>query len=157
MMMTNKNLEDLAARENQSNSKPIRARGKYSEIMAHKICEHNANGNTMKASAAAEDVQESTFHRWRREKPEFAKMVQQAIGVSEAKLVHKIASSEDWRASAWILERRFSETWSKKEQIDMNVSRSEGIEEIKMMIQQTDEILNIERKEPNESSEDVQK
>ena len=46
----------------------------------------------------------------------------------------------------------FQESWAKKEQIDMNVSRSEGLDEIKAMIEQTDHLLNVERPDVNTDS-----
>jgi len=157
--MSNENLSALAAREaliSDLNSKSKKSKStratKYTKIRAHNICSNIASGNTLRAAALAEGISEATLHRWRNEKADFAKMVEQAIGVSEANLVQKLTSSEDWRAAAWILERRFPQTWSKKDHIDMHVSRSEGLDEIKMMIQQTDHLLNIERKEENESS-----
>ena len=156
-MIDNDNLSALAAREaliadlNSPSSKSKKSKStratKYTEIRAHNICSNIAGGNTQRAAALAEGISEATFHRWRNEKPEFAEMVEQAIGVSEANLVHKLTSSEDWRAAAWILERRFPQTWSKKDHIDMHVSRSEGLEEIKMMIKQTDHLLNVQREE----------
>lgn len=156
--MSNENLSALAAREaliSDLNSKSKKSKStratKYTKIRAHNICSNIASGNTLRAAALAEGISEATFHRWRNEKADFAKMVEQAIGVSEASLVQKLTSSEDWRAAAWILERRFPQTWSKKDHIDMHVSRSEGLDEIKMMIQQTDHLLNIQRKEEDES------
>ncbi len=156
--MSNENLSALAAREaliSDLNSKSKKSKStratKYTKIRAHNICSNIASGNTLRAAALAEGISEATLHRWRNEKTDFAKMVEQAIGVSEANLVQKLTSSEDWRAAAWILERRFPQTWSKKDHIDMHVSRSEGLEEIKMMIQQTDHLLNIER--TNETEE----
>ena len=38
----------------------------------------------------------------------------------------------------------------------MNISRSEGIEEVKRMIEQTDHILKIERKKDEDESEDAE-
>ena len=127
--MKDEDLKGLAAREaviiNKDKSKSRAC--KYNQIRVHKICTHISNGNTFRASALAE-------------------------GISEAKLVNKLTQSEDWRAAAWILERRFPESWTKKEQIDMHVSRSEGLDEIKAMIEQTDHLLNVERPDANTDS-----
>ena len=151
--MKDEDLEQFAARENGNDvSKSTRARVKYTEIKAHNICNHISNGNTLKAAAAAEGVSERTFHRWKKDKPEFEEMVNQAVAVSEARLVQKMTQSEDWRAALAILERRFPESWSKREKVDMNISRSEGIEEVKRMIEQTDHILKIERKKDEDEN-----
>ena len=147
-------LEGLAAREafidnlnNKVESNTRVKNTKYSMILAHQICEHVSKGIPMRQAAQALGISESTFHRWRRDKEEFSEMIGQAIGVSESRLITEISSCEDWRAKAWILERRFPDRWSKREQIDMNVSKSEGLEEIKMMMKQTDHLLGIDRNE----------
>ena len=147
-------LEGLAAREvfidnlNDKDKSNTRVKNtKYTVILAHQICEHVSKGIPMRQAAQALGISESTFHRWRREKEEFAEMIDQAIGVSESRLITEISVNEDWRAKAWILERRFPERWSKREQIDMNVSKSEGLEEIKLMMQQTDHLLGIKNSE----------
>ena len=153
-------LEGLAAREvfidnlNDKDKSNTRVKNtKYTVILAHQICEHVSKGIPMRQAAQALGISESTFHRWRREKEEFAEMIDQAIGVSESRLITEISVNEDWRAKAWILERRFPERWSKREQIDMNVSKSEGLEEIKLMMQQTDHLLGIKNGE-NGTDED---
>jgi len=147
-------LEGLAAREafidnlNKKDKSKSRAKNtKYTALLAHQICEHVSKGIPMRQAAQALGISEATFHRWRNEKEEFGDMVNQAIGVSEARLITEISTSEDWRAKAWILERRFPDRWSKREQIDMNVSKSEGLEEIKMMMKQTDHLLGIDSSE----------
>ena len=151
----NEELEGLAAREafidnlnNTEKTKPTRTRtGKYTTILAHQICDLIAKGVPLSAAASGSGINRSTLHRWRKEKEEFAEMIDQAIGVSEARLITDITISEDWKAKAWILERRFPERWSKRDKIDLNVSKSEGLDEIKMMMQQTDHLLGINNSE----------
>ena len=148
------NLEGLAAREafidhlNKKDKSKTRAKNtKYTAILAHQICEHVSKGIPMRQASEALGISESTFHRWRREKKDFAEMIDQAIGVSESRLITEISTCEDWRAKAWILERRFPDRWSKRDQVDLNVSRSEGLDEIKMMMRQTDHLLGIKSDE----------
>jgi len=151
---TKSDLEGLAAKDqmiqalNEDNNtkkiKSTRKKGKYTQVLAHQICEHISNGVPLSAAARACGLSNSTIHRWKNEKSEFSEMVDQAIGVSEARLASEISRYDDWRAKAWILERRFPERWSKRQEIDMNVSKSEGLEEIKMMMKQTDKLLGIE-------------
>ncbi len=156
-------LEGLAAREvfldslnKTEKTKSLRTRGKYTVVLANQICDLISKGVPLSAAASGSGINKSTLHRWRNEKEEFAEMVEQAIGVSESRLITQISTDEDWRAKAWILERRFPERWSKREKIDMNVSKSEGLEEIKMMMQQTDHLLGINNSE-NGTSEDPNK
>lgn len=139
-------LEGLAARESNKRSQSRAKKAtKYTTVRANRICDFIANGNTMKAAAIASGICETTLHKWRREKPEFAQMVEEAVGISEVRLVNKITSSEDWRAALAILERRFPESWTKKQDVQVSVAESNGIEEIKDMIKQTDHLLNISR------------
>ena len=147
-------LEGLAAREvfldslnKTEKTNSTRTRGKYSAVLAHQICDLISKGVPLSAAASGSGINKSTLHRWRNEKEDFAEMIDQAIGVSESRLITEISTNEDWRAKAWILERRFPERWSKREQIDMNVSKSEGLEEIKLMMKQTDHLLGIENRE----------
>ena len=145
-------LEGLAAREvfidnlnSKGESKKRVKNTKYTAILANQICDYVSKGIPMRQAAQSLGISESTFHRWRRDKEEFSEMIDQAIGVSEARLISEISVNEDWRAKAWILERRFPDRWSKREQIDMNVSKSEGLEEIKLMMKQTDHLLGIDK------------
>lgn len=154
--MSKADLEGLAAKdqmikalneEDTKMTKNTRKRGKYTKVLAHQICEHVSNGVPLSAAAIACGIHNVTLHRWRNEKPEFNEMIEQAVGVSEARLVSSISKYDDWRAKAWILERKFPERWSKREQIDMNVSKSEGLDEIKLMMKQTDHLLGIKSDE----------
>lgn len=148
-------LEGLAAREafidnlnKTKTTKPTRTRqGKFTTILAHQVCDLIAKGVPFDAAASGSGIHVSTIHRWRKEREDFAEMIEQAIGVSEARLITEISTCEDWRAKAWILERRFPDRWSKRDQVDLNVSRSEGLDEIKMMMRQTDHLLGIKSNE----------
>ena len=108
-------LEGLAAREafignlnKKETTKPTRTRtGKYTTILAHQICDLIAKGVPFGAAASGSGIHISTLHRWRKEREDFCDMIDQAVGVSEARLITDITISEDWKAKAWILERRF--------------------------------------------------
>jgi len=57
-----------------------------------------------------------TFYRWRDQDEKLSAEFDRAIAESEVRLVRSIESAgqTDWRASAWLLERRFSH-WTKRE------------------------------------------
>ena len=48
---------------------------------------------------------------------------------------------QDWRASAWLLERRFPERWGAKRELEVNMKNdSNGIAEVMAMIEQTNHL-----------------
>jgi hypothetical protein len=78
-------------------------------------------------------VHYDTFNKWRArgEKEgsgkyyDFAVKVEEAIAYSEIGLVRQVRSKgdDDWRAAAWMLERRFPETWGKNQHEAEIISR----------------------------------
>ena len=63
----------------------------------------------------------------------------------------------DWRGYAWLLERRFPEQWSAKQEIELNQTVSDGgAALVVQMIEQTDQRLLEIRDEQGESSADAQ-
>lgn len=90
------------------------------------ICEDLRQGLTIRAASIRAGITEQTYHRWnnREEEPyrTFREAVARAIADSEQALlasVRRAASGSegvpyDWRAAAWLLERRFHETWGPK-------------------------------------------
>ena len=62
------------------------------------------------------------------EDEEFAEEVEAAKDFSEATLLQTIKyqgeAKQDWRASAWILERRFPDRWGAKREVDVNVNNT---------------------------------
>ena len=74
------------------------------------------SGCSIEAACQSAGVSRATFYRWRDQDEAFGDQVDKAIAESEVRLVRSIeaAGQSDWRASAWLLERRFSH-WSKRE------------------------------------------
>lgn len=90
-------------------------------------------GNYPEVAARHAAVHPSTYYRWMErgelegEAPEddpyrhFRSEVERAIADAEAAevgLVVKAARDGDWRAAAWLLERRFSDRWARRERLE---------------------------------------
>jgi len=90
-------------------------------------------GLGLESACAAVGIDYSTYRRWMLEGQvqargkfrEFFEDVQRAIAQSESTLLRRIteASRSDWRAAAWILERRFSERWSATARVNLRVEK----------------------------------
>jgi hypothetical protein len=99
---------------------------------AQRLLDAVRDGNTLQAACACAGISEDVLARWRRQSAEFAESVTRAIAESEVALVATIrkASTDDWRASAWLLERRFAETWSQRARLEIDVrTRAEQLAE----------------------------
>ena len=79
---------------------------------------------SIRAACALSGVGKSTFYDWINQDDGFADDVEAAKRFSEAVMVSRIKAlgeeKADWRAYAWLLERRFPEEWSAKKEIDLN-------------------------------------
>jgi transposase len=86
---------------------------KLTPDVQEKICEAIRHGATYQAASEAAGVAYSTFNDWHKDlRPRFVKFseaIRRANADAQLDLLAKIAnkSKEDWRAAAWILERRF--------------------------------------------------
>jgi transposase len=87
-------------------------------------------GNTVEVAAGATGIGRGTFYEWmaRGEKDgaanrphrNFRAAIEQARNESEAAMVARIAkaaSNGSWQAAGWLLERRYPERWTKREQM----------------------------------------
>jgi len=100
-------------------------------------------GMTMTDSARAAGVNPRTLYLWM-EKAKAGQVGYDAVldalehdrAIGQAALAQRIAkaSDDDWRAAAWILERRHTETWGKTDKlalsggIDLNLSKLSDVE-----------------------------
>jgi transposase len=80
-------------------------------------------GNTRGAAASLAGIDRRTFERWCNRDVAFAASVTRAEGESEAALVAIIRAQApvDWRAAFALLERRFPDTWGRRDRIDIEL------------------------------------
>ena len=99
-----------------------------SQEMIAKIVEHLSVGNYVKPSVEACGIHYTTFRSWvvrgEQEKAEgkdtlytyLIDALAHAQAQAEASIVHELRKAEDWRAQAFVLERRHRDRWGKDEQ-----------------------------------------
>ena len=75
-------------------------------------------GVSIESACSIAGIHRSTWYEWR-ERPEIEARLDRALAIAESRLLDSIreAGRDDWRASAWILERRYPETWSKRSEL----------------------------------------
>ena len=93
-------------------------------------------GLTKKDAAEAAGFNEATIYVWQKDEfSSFSSRVSQAIDYSRRfaiAQIHKHAN-KDWKAAAWLLERKYPKEWGevKKAQIDVNVAGTLNVEQRK--------------------------
>lgn len=89
------------------------------------ICDAIRDGLTYQAAAEVSGIAVSTLNEWLKdERPrfiQFSEAVRRANAEAKKELLRRIreASRKDWRAAAWILERRFSDEYMPRSQTDV--------------------------------------
>lgn len=95
----------------------------YTDQKAQAICQQLRCGLSRRNACAVEDVPRPTFYYWMKQGKEgkepyatFLEMVEKAeaefLGAAEVRLRHFAA--ENWKANAWLLERRDPEQYGQK-------------------------------------------
>tara|TARA_R110000823_G_scaffold18273_4_gene57203 strand:+ start:1205 stop:1678 length:474 start_codon:yes stop_codon:yes gene_type:complete len=116
------------------------------------ICDLVSRGNYPSSACEQVGVPNSTFFGWIKrgeatnEEPyySFAKALRMAESISESNAISEIVESQDWRARAWYLERRFQDRWSQK-------ANSEGSEALGLIEMLRDRLASHKRSELEES------
>lgn len=123
-------------------SEPIaRARwGERSEAI-EAILDAIERGASMIDAASAAGITDRTLYNWQREQPELKAEIERTRARAESHLLEclKAAATEkkDWRAYAWLLERRFPDRWGLKREMTVSSPSGNGIAEVMAMIEQT--------------------
>lgn len=81
-----------------------------------RILDEVRKGMPQKTAATLAGISEDSLLNWKRDDPQFAALLESALADSEAALVARVqeAAAKDWRAAAFLLERRFSMDWGKR-------------------------------------------
>jgi terminase small subunit-like protein len=82
-------------------------KSKLTPALRKRICELLAHGHTIKTVCEAVGIAERTYFDWCEKHLHFSQATTCAIGKSKVALVNKVRRSDDWRAAAFLLERRF--------------------------------------------------
>lgn|SRR5574343_1246244 len=89
------------------------------------VCDAIREGMTYQAAADVSGIAISTLNDWLKDpRPrfvQFSEAVRRANGEAKKELLRRIrdASRKDWRAAAWILERRFADEYMPRNQTDV--------------------------------------
>ena len=83
----------------------------YSEQIVDEITKIIAIGASDKTAYEYVGISERTFYRWMEEKKQFGQAISRARAKGKLGLHQRVvtASSEDWRAGAWLLSHRWPE------------------------------------------------
>lgn len=117
------NYRDKWLKPNETSGRPTLA----TPELAQKILKHIAAGNYLGPSCEAAGVSYKTVREWiakaARDRDagetsaytEFTEQLARATGAAETALVERLNVAEDWRAQAFLLERRHRNRWGKAE------------------------------------------
>ena len=120
----------------------VKKRGKYNQGVVDALVEILSKGISITAACGYVGISRGTFYKWIKEYPEFDLAIQGSNFELEARLVTKIEDhgEQSWQALAWILERRLPQEWSLKRELDLNVNKSNGTNEVIEFLKQSQEI-----------------
>jgi hypothetical protein len=92
------------------------ARAKDRETLIPIVLENISNGGTIGVSCRAAGVSYRTFREWVVADPQLSADLKRANGAFELRHVKNIQTmaSDDWKASAWLLERKFPKRYARR-------------------------------------------
>lgn len=116
------------------------AHKKNTEDRLELILSNLREGMSRQAACTQAGIGRSTLWRWCDEDAELSQRVDEAIDFSEAVLLAELKelgrAKQDWRAAAWILERRFPDRYGSKRDTEITINKSDGSDVVVSMIEQ---------------------
>jgi transposase len=102
-----------------NHSKRSRNGSKYTFELGKIVTDAVGQGLSFEKASKLAGVTRPTIYAWKKKYKGFAARLDQAVAKKEVNLVSLIANASDWRAKAFILERRFPERWSKHKMVQL--------------------------------------
>ena len=129
----------------QSKRQRKRKPTKTKTAIKEEILENLRTGMTIKAAALLASISEKTFYNWRDADEVFFKQCEEAVRFAEAVLLERVKQlamdKMDWRAFAWILEKRFPDDYGKRQELKVESTQSsDGTAEVLAMLEQVKEM-----------------
>lgn len=120
------NIQDV--NDAPTNPKPTNrgSKGKYNAATKRIILDALSTGNLKKTAASVAGITEACLYAWIKDKPGFAEEVAAAEQkcLQECIDVIKTHGKNDWRAAAWIAERK-EQQWIKQDKLDISSNGKE--------------------------------
>lgn len=119
-------------------------RSKKTKEVIEAILANLREGLTKEVACSQAGINSRTLYNWCEDDEELALDVQAAIDVSQAVLIKAVTSAAftDWRAAAWMLERRWPGDFAAKRDVEVSVNnKSDGTDVVVGMIAQAQALL----------------
>ena len=128
-------------KKRQRKRKPTKAQSKVRED----LIENLRTGMTIEAACLLAGIGRTTYYRWLDEDEKWADECKSAVRFAEAVLLERVKQlamdKMDWRAFAWILEKRFPDDYGKRQELKVESSQSsDGTAEVLAMLEQVKEM-----------------
>lgn len=128
----------MAGQKNKQRKRQIRRKP---AVVKEEILSNLKEGMTIEAAALLAGVTRGTYYNYREKDEEFAEAADQAARFAEAVFLQRIKQSaldrQDWRAWAWLLEKRFPQDYGKRQELQVNSTiPSDGTAEVLSMMEQ---------------------
>ena len=135
----------MAGRAKRQTTK--RQRTKSQKATKEEIIENLKTGMTIEAAALLAGVCRQTYYNYREKDSKFAEEADQASRWAEAICLERIKQAAtdrmDWKAWAWILEKRFPDDYGKRQELQVTTeSSSDGTAEVLSMMEQIKSLRN---------------
>lgn len=91
---------------------------KIGDIERKRIFKELRDGASLKDAADVIGCDITTIFRLRQTDPKFAQGVRKAVKDGKMTCIRRIKRSKDWRASAWLLERRWGSEFGRRDRLE---------------------------------------